>query len=1180
MRIQKASILLLYCFLLRIAAIAQLPNYHVQLITEQQGLNTADILDIARDEEGFLWLLSLSSIQQYDGRKAKSFLFSETIRKILIDKNNRKWVLGRSGVYLFKNEFDGFQNIPVAGAGTGASIALFNVDNTVYLLMSDRLLEYDEVRQSFVAYRKPFFSVKTLIADIFGQQKNLFFTASADSIYRIEMGRQSKIVLPFKNIAYLYPINEDEVIVSDWNSRSYRLSFANNSIKEVLPGQIDSDAKSDFIRFFGAIQIESGRFFLSSNVGIVEFNSGTGKYTRPVIYSRGSRLMNNTSIKTFYRDNNGNVFMNHADGLAFFNPSDPWIGYIRNYECPDGSIPDIDIRCFTEDDSGNTWLGTINGIARLNMLSGKIKNYSPSKESNNNYPTIRDILFVDKYIIAGTGSKGIMILNTVTDEFSKPNYTIDSLGRKTSRLLEEDFIWRILKLQQGEILIVGAKNCYLLNPATMYARLAPNPIPSGVSRSAIQDKAGRIWHGTSRGLQCYDSNFKYLFSVVDSFPDQRLASFCEWERDRMLIGGKGLFEVVVNNNSISSFKKIDVLPTARFVYCMQQDAMGNVWLGTDEGLYRYFPQTGAVELLDAADNVQPQAFNSNGLYLAKNNWIFAGGKTGFNYFDPATVKKKIATLHPRVSSLSVGNNDSVFFRESAPFRISYFNRSIIINISAPEYQRPFSLRYRYKLHENDKEWIDNGNSNTIRMHNLPYGRYQFVAAVSYDGIKWFDTTQPIPFIVLKPWWLQWWFRLACLTVLFTMLALIYFYRKKKARHKSYQQAIDYFVNSGHEHSSADDILWDITWNCISRLGFEDCVIYLVDAERQTLKQRAAYGPKSPKLKEIINPIEIPIGKGITGHVAATGKPELVNDVTRDDRYIVDDVVRFSELAVPIVHNDKIIGVIDSEHTRKNFFTKQHLNTLQTIASISASKISLALAVEKMKNAIKEMEVMNTKMLETKFMNLRLQMNPHFLFNSLSSIQHLIVSKQTNEAYKYLSIFSNFIRSILQYADKTFITLDDELKMLEMYIKLESIGFDESFTYKIVVDEDIEDEDIFIPPLILQPLIENAIWHGLLHKQGAKHLSVNIVNNNDEQLLCIVEDNGVGRLQAAATRQKNLHSKAYESKSTQLINERLKLLQQKTGKPASMSIEDIELNEAGDTGTRVTIIIPFYNNETI
>jgi LytS/YehU family sensor histidine kinase len=425
--------------------------------------------------------------------------------------------------------------------------------------------------------------------------------------------------------------------------------------------------------------------------------------------------------------------------------------------------------------------------------------------------------------------------------------------------------------------------------------------------------------------------------------------------------------------------------------------------------------------------------------------------------------------------------------------------------------------------------------------------------------------------------MQWWFQMLCSVAALFIFWQVYIYFKRKRADKEHKQTIAYFANSRYEHSGTEDILWDIARNCISRLGFEDCVIYLLDEQRNVLIQKAAYGAKSPKHFEIVNPIEIPIGKGIVGTVAATGKAEIINDTTKDKRYIIDDEARLSEITVPILHQGKVLGVIDSESSHKHFYTKKHLDTLQNIAAICSAKISHSMVAEEMRKAEAQLAGLNTKMLETKFLNLRLQMNPHFLFNSLSSIQHLIVSQQTNEAYKYLSVFSNFLRSILQYADKTVITLDEELKMLSMYIKLESLGFDDSFSYEIIVDEKLDVEDVLIPPLIIQPLIENAIWHGLLHKEGAKHFTIEFMNEEDERMICIVDDNGVGRIEANNIGKKNLSKQTHESKATSLIKERLQLLQQKTGKEAYMLIED---KQDGETGTRVKVIIPFYNNDEL
>lgn len=141
--------------------------------------------------------------------------------------------------------------------------------------------------------------------------------------------------------------------------------------------------------------------------------------------------------------------------------------------------------------------------------------------------------------------------------------------------------------------------------------------------------------------------------------------------------------------------------------------------------------------------------------------------------------------------------------------------------------------------------------------------------------------------------------------------------------------------------SIDDIVWFIAKNVAARMGFFDCVVYLYDESTNCLIQAAAHGPKNPIHFDIKDPIIIELGKGIVGCAAASGKPELVHDTRTDSRYIIDDDYRLSEISVPIIFEDQLIGVIDSEHPEVGFYTKEHLKILETVAALSSVKITNA-----------------------------------------------------------------------------------------------------------------------------------------------------------------------------------------------------------------------------------------------
>ncbi len=152
------------------------------------------------------------------------------------------------------------------------------------------------------------------------------------------------------------------------------------------------------------------------------------------------------------------------------------------------------------------------------------------------------------------------------------------------------------------------------------------------------------------------------------------------------------------------------------------------------------------------------------------------------------------------------------------------------------------------------------------------------------------------------------------------------------------KAISFFSTSLNTKQSVEELLWTITKNVVHQLGFVDCVIYRLDSERKLLIQQAAFGQKNPTDNIIYNKIAIKIGEGIVGSVAENRKPELVGDTSKDPRYIIDDAERLSELSVPIIVNNKLFGVIDTEHPEKYFFTEKHLHLLTIIATLCSQRL--------------------------------------------------------------------------------------------------------------------------------------------------------------------------------------------------------------------------------------------------
>ena len=205
--------------------------------------------------------------------------------------------------------------------------------------------------------------------------------------------------------------------------------------------------------------------------------------------------------------------------------------------------------------------------------------------------------------------------------------------------------------------------------------------------------------------------------------------------------------------------------------------------------------------------------------------------------------------------------------------------------------------------------------------------------------------------------------------------------------------------------------------------------------------------------------------------------------------------------------------------------------------------------------------------ELEMQALRAQMNPHFIFNCLSSINRFILKNEADAASDYLTRFSRLIRMVLNHSKEPDIALEDELEMLRLYLEMEQLRFKNSFTYAISCDSELDMGAIQVPPLLLQPFAENAIWHGLLHKKTAGHLFIEIKEDN-EGLTFLITDNGIGRKAAASFKTKSVEKQ--KSMGLQITKERLALMN--CGKNNFFEIEDLADAEGNATGTKVVLRI--------
>lgn len=220
----------------------------------------------------------------------------------------------------------------------------------------------------------------------------------------------------------------------------------------------------------------------------------------------------------------------------------------------------------------------------------------------------------------------------------------------------------------------------------------------------------------------------------------------------------------------------------------------------------------------------------------------------------------------------------------------------------------------------------------------------------------------------------------------------------------------------------------------------------------------------------------------------------------------------------------------------------------------------------------ERSLLNTKMAEAKMFALRAQMNPHFIFNCINTAQHFVMHNQQQQAYEYLANFAKLLRLVMENSAKTFIPIEDEIGQMKLYIELEAIRFNHKFEYSIQLDPELENGVFEIPGMLIQPIVENAIGHGLINRNDDKGILSLTLKLDNEKIVCEVIDNGVGRERAALIKQsKNVH---YQSAAIPNIKERLEVLKKETGIDVSLNIIDLEVGNPS-SGTKVVLTIPYH-----
>lgn len=1181
-----AALLLLFGRLLQ--ASAQLPEYQAQVFGEEHGIGGGMISDIFVDQEQFVWISTPSVLQRFDGRNVRQYTFDESIIFAICDASGGIWVQAAQSIWHSSTNQGDFKSVRVDTSRGMIIRGIFQMKNApVCLLTTKGILAWNQLGGHFDRINReiPIPRNRASITRMDTSGNTLFYPDNRVGICAYDFVSGDVRKLPFtRDLNHLLAVTPDLAILTDYLQDSYWFDFKRGEIRLIDAKQYGLSDKNHKINIFGCCPLGGNRFLVNTKFGLCEYNLNTDRFERKRIYAGGKPVEEETALQRTFLDANGTAWAFTVTHIIAFKPSSNSLGLLRNYHLESDQQWDNRIYGVAEGRPGEVWFGGVNGFKRLDLNTGEMKvypNVEGAKDRLSHF-MVRGIAWDGKNVIVGPTFGGMWIFDPVTERYRRPLYASDSVHQK----LEGDFIDYIGRMRNGDHIACGRFYLFRIRAGDYRAEFIHFPGDRNNMNTVTQDSKGRVWLGTERGIICLDENYKYLFSNSLNGMGTVFKILQKGENEFLIGARKALLRLTLSGDSM----KVDTIhtPCDGFnVTGIFRDTIGRFWICAHNGLFLTDSTFSVFRQFDFGDNIQSKLFNDGALARLSNGMEFLGGFNGINYFYPERISMADQPLTVSIQSLSINDGDTVLHAGIERLRLPYWQNTLRFEIVAPYYNNAAKVQYRYRLsRERTGAWIEIGANNFFRLPELPAGNYTLEVAASLNGKVWYQAQKSLQFTILPPFWNTWWFMfLVGITLIGLILLLVRYRENKLQEHQAQQleveklrstalqyeletqQVIHYFSQAIHGHNTVEEALWDVAHQCISRLGWEDCVIYLLDETRNVLVQKAAWGDKSTSDQHIVNPIEIPLGRGIVGTVALDGQAERIGDTSQDQRYIVDDTQRCSELTVPILLDGRVIGVIDSEHHQKNFYTPWHLQILTAIAALCSNKIAVVRAEEARQRALLESIDNQRKTAEAKLQSLRLQMNPHFLFNALNSIQQMTLSGKSDGAALYLSKFSKLLRLVLAHSDQDMVSLREEIEMLHLYLELEALRFDDTFVYTIECEKGLDTQEYKIPTLLIQPFVENAIWHGLLHKDGKRRLYVSFYTDEEENLYCNIEDNGVGRVAAAAYQRNQHHGMG---KGMSVSQERIQTLNMREGGKHSLDIMDLYNNKGEASGTRVVL----------
>ncbi len=844
------------------------------------------------------------------------------------------------------------------------------------------------------------------------------------------------------------------------------------------------------------------------------------------------------------------------------------------------------IKCIIKDNyTGNFWVGTSMGLCEYNANMESITQFkTASKLDSQSITTVLtpepDKIFIGtygqglyQYIRGGDSavrlklpkSKGTRFISFLKKTPNRNEIWIGTLGG-------------IYKWEGQSITL------YTNNP------LNPESLVDNNTQTASIDKFGSLWIGTINGLSRFDRRLK-LFNLFREFrwKDTLINNnvYCIYEDPSKTIWmgtlSAGIIKFNPETEEITAWPVIKTQGIeTRMARTIYKDRSGQLWIGSrDKGLFKFFPEQNRFEAINGAKGYEISSITIRSIYEDSDGNLWIGTANGLNKYDRKTnhfeVYRAVKESPNNNSIYQIGESNDGRFLYLACFRGGFqiFNKSEktfkLFSTNLPT-KNNIGKSYAMCFEMLDKDSVMVGTyGGGLCVINLKTGKSrsitekQGLANNSVYGILrqgdvfWLSTNRGLSSFDIKN------------------------HTIRNFGLKNYIQSNEY--NEGAYCKTSDGTFYFGGVN-----GFNFFKPSNFPSGNETYKTE------------------------ITGIKKGDAEVPFLMD-KKGDRYIQlnynDNLISFEFATLNFISTNanqyayKLEGFDDNWIKAGNrtvaYYTKLspgkytfRVKALSADSSAVSSEAAIRIVIEppfwqtwwfysfivliiigivylviKWRTSVINKNYSH-KLAELELKALRSQMNPHFIFNSLNSIQYFILKKEPKDAYNYLTKFSSLMRMILQNSKHKSISLKAEHDWLKTYLELENLRMENTLDFSITIDKNLHPDRIYVPTMVLQPYVENAIIHGLLPKEGNHKLTIEILAEG-QNLKCIITDNGIGRTSSHELNKTRL--KHHESTAMNLTKDRLAILNIETGNGVGPNVIDMFDEHGNSIGTKVELILP-------